>query len=383
VIQCYSADLIHNGTIFLPKNTVVTLSEHGEILDIGQNAHAAVQHLDGLLCPSFINAHCHLELSYLHGKIPKHTGLVSFLQHVNKLNYQPNTDEVLNAISTQDDTMYRNGISAVADICNNTNSVQQKAISKIYYHNFIETFGALPSAAEQRWLQAKQVHKQFSSATITPHACYSISQELFALINQSIKGDKLLSIHNQESQQEDELTIYGTGEFVSMLNSINPNIPTQAHHLTALEYTLSQLPAAQKMLFVHNTFSAQNDVQEAVQKLRETYWCVCPAANMYIEQKINPLYKQLHDLGLCIVVGTDSLASNDKLCMVHELYNLHQYLPDLKIEHTLQWATKNGAQMLGLNDLGEIKVGKKPQLVHISNWQKQDEIPENPSISRI
>jgi aminodeoxyfutalosine deaminase len=383
MVQHFSADLIHDGTNFLPAGTVISVSENGAIISINSTSSDVVQFLPGLICPSFINAHCHLELSYLNGKIPKHTGLVGFLQHMSQLNYQPNLNEVENAIEKYDTLMYQNGIAAVADICNTTNTILQKKESKIYYHNFIEVFGSLPRIAQARWQEVQEIHQEFQAGTITPHAAYSISEALFTLINENVDDQKLLSIHNQESAEEDKLIMHGTGDFVNMLRSISTEISTQAKNKSALTYTLSQLPNAQKMLFVHNTFTANEDVIFAQNNLQKSFWCVCPAANDYIEQHINPKYKQWHHQGAQIVIGTDSLASNDKLCMVHELFVLHQYLPNLSPEISLQWATKNGAQMLELNDLGQIQVGKKPQLINITNWQKMAEIPENAIIQRL
>jgi aminodeoxyfutalosine deaminase len=383
IMQHFSADLIHDGTSFLPKGTIISVESNGQIVSINSTCTENVQFLPGLICPSFINAHCHLELSYLQGKIPKHTGLVDFLKNMNQLNYEPNLIDVYKAIAKQDIQMYKNGISAVADICNTTNTSIQKKESAIHYENFIEVYGALPQAAENRWKLAQKVKEIFIQGSITAHAAYSLSKDLFTLLNTHLTSEKLISIHNQESAEEDKLIMHGKGDFVNLLHAINNEISTQAKNKSALAYTLSQLPNARKILFVHNTFTNDEDIILAQNILRESYWCVCPAANDYIEQHINPNYKKWHAQGLQIVIGTDSLASNDRLCMVHELFVLHQYLPQLSPEISLQWATKNGAAMLGLIDLGEIKVGKKPQLINISNWQKITTIPENAIIQRL
>ncbi|RZM20951.1 MAG: amidohydrolase, partial [Pedobacter sp.] len=69
----------------------------------------------GLLVPGFINTHCHLELSNLKGKIPKHTGLPRFVQEVIKLR-SSDEYEINLAMLEADKQMLDNGIVAVGDI---------------------------------------------------------------------------------------------------------------------------------------------------------------------------------------------------------------------------------------------------------------------------
>ncbi|MGH2644113.1 MAG: hypothetical protein ACRDE2_09205, partial [Chitinophagaceae bacterium] len=73
----FSADLIFDGKCFVKDKTLI-IDEEGKILDLIPSAKAGedIRFFDGILCPGFINAHCHLELSHLKDKIQTHTGLV-------------------------------------------------------------------------------------------------------------------------------------------------------------------------------------------------------------------------------------------------------------------------------------------------------------------
>ena len=75
---------LFDGTRLLGADKVLVLDTDGTVLDILDKAAAGegVQQLDGLLCPGFINSHCHLELSHMQGVIPEKTGLPAFLTAV-------------------------------------------------------------------------------------------------------------------------------------------------------------------------------------------------------------------------------------------------------------------------------------------------------------
>ena len=97
--------------------------------------------------------------------------------------------------------MYENGIVAVGDISKQQCYRSHKAKSKIYYHTFVETFGFLPERAQEVFDKALAVLGEFKPqpCSVTPHAPYSVSKELFKLIKRySETGDNLISIHNQE-----------------------------------------------------------------------------------------------------------------------------------------------------------------------------------------
>ena len=75
----------------------------------------------------------------------------------------------------------------------------------------------------------------------------------------------------------------------------------------------------------------------------------------------------MRDNGLAIMLGTDSLSSNDDLDMVAEMECLHRNFPDVPMSEILTWASANGARFLGKdNVLGALKPGMRPGIVRIS-----------------
>ena len=170
----------------LGAGNVLITDADGTIEAILSTADAGddIQYFNGILCPGFVNAHCHIELSHLKGKIPGRTGLVDFVQQVMKQRTVAE-DEKARAMQQAEKEMYDSGIVAVGDICNTTDSLTIKEKSKIRWHNFIEVSGFVDAGADKRFTAIKDILHQFPAgkSTLSPHAPYSVSKKLFELIN--------------------------------------------------------------------------------------------------------------------------------------------------------------------------------------------------------
>jgi aminodeoxyfutalosine deaminase len=175
----FSADKIFDGYQFVEQKVLLT-DAAGVVKDIVDEKEAGddVEKLNGIICPGFINAHCHLELSHLKGHIPKHTGLVDFVLKVVTERHFAEHD-ILEAIEDAEDEMLQNGIVAVGDICNNTLTIPQKNKGRLAYHNFIEASGFIPTLAKERFDKSLEILQEYQATnnqkreTIAPHAPYS------------------------------------------------------------------------------------------------------------------------------------------------------------------------------------------------------------------
>ena len=364
----FSADWIFPVNMPPIKNGVVSISESGEIEAVFTD-HAAskltveIEKHKGAIVPGFVNTHCHLELSHMHGQIPEKTGLVGFVQTVIK-NRQSDNDMVIEAMKTADQQMLNNGIVAVGDISNQSISRDVKFQSTIHYHTFVEAMSFNPARADAVMENAIALKNDFLPlpASIVPHAPYSVSEKLFQLISERAETDKdFISIHNQETTDENNFFLTKTGGFLNLYKFLGLEI--EFFQPTAKTSLQSWLPYVkkQKTLLVHNTVTSEEDVAFARQNHPDLYWCLCPQANLYIEDAL-PNVDLFIDENLKITLGTDSLASNHQLNILSEMKVLQEH-KKVNFEHLLQWATINGAQFLGLyRRLGTIEVGKSPGL---------------------
>lgn len=375
MIQYYSADYILPVSSEPLKNGTVAVAEDGSIVGLYAENSVAIQNrtlkkLSGIIVPGFINAHCHLELSHLHKQVPEKQGLIPFIKNVIKLRDTVEADQ-LKAMQKADQQMLENGIVAVADISNKIDSKPVKEKSALYYYTFVELLCFNPERAKDVFRTGTTLLKDFLplAGSIVPHAPYSVCKELFKFIGKFCgESGSPLSIHNQESDDENKLYRYKTGEFLNFYKDMGMNIDFfRSQARDSIQSIIQLIPVQQNAMLVHNTYTSSKDVYFVLRSGRNVTWCFCPNANLYIENRL-PKINIFRTHGFNITLGTDSLASNDKLCILSELKTLHKHFPSLLLTETIHWATLNGAKFLGIDDrLGSIEKGKKPGLNLIKN----------------
>jgi cytosine/adenosine deaminase-related metal-dependent hydrolase len=352
----------------LLKRGIVTVGSDGVIInvedtggDLEESRH--IEFYNGILVPGFVNCHCHLELSGLKGVVQEKTGLPEFLATMRRSSGSPkNIDSMVRA----DREMYDQGIVLCGDICNSTDSFPVKSDGKIKYHNFIELFGSLPISADARINAAKEIMAASSAAylpfSVTPHSVYSVSVPLMRKIKELGEDNRVSSIHFMESVSEREYINDRSGKLADSFKADGLFLEEGfgfKDHITALGEGIMD---ESNLILVHNTFVDLDTVATMV-KRPNTYWCLCPNSNLYIEDVLPPL-KMLMDKDAEIVIGTDSLASNNKLSVLEEIMTLQRAFPELTMTQILGWATINGAKALGRNnEFGSIEAGKRPGLL--------------------
>jgi len=386
----FKADYLFNGQKLLKGDNVLIADENGEIKEI-VNTHDAgenIESFEGIISPGFVNAHCHLELSHLKNIIPEKTGLVGFVSKVVSERHF-GEDEILDSIEKGEEEMWQNGIGAVGDICNNALSASQKTKHSLQYYNFIETTGWLPEIAKLRFEKSKSIYDEFVKnglkASIVPHAPYSVSENLWEKMIPFFKA-KTVSIHNQESADEDPFFLEGKGDFTKMYKMMNiDNSFYKPRKMRSVESYFEKFSLAASVILVHNTFTKQEDLDFINQRKNEKQlisFCLCPNANLYIENALPPVDLFLKN-DVNIILGTDSLASNHQLDILEEIKTISKNFAGIKTETLLQWATINGAKALQMDkELGSFEKGKTPGVILIGNI-KNEKITNSSKVKRL
>ena len=380
--------LFTGHTIVDGGNRVVVTTKDGVIENIiaASDAGEDIQELDGLLCPGFINAHCHLELSHLKDAIPTETGLSEFVKQI--VPKRAAAQAVIEAaIEAAENEMYNNGIVAVGDICNTADTIAAKTKGKLAYYNFVEIYGLDPLLAAQKMNEGLLLQAQYEAANlkavVIPHASYSVPAALLELLAKKY-GSNTISIHNQETKAENDFFEKKIGAFVDMYARVGVDLdfftPTK---MTSLQSVLPYLKDAAKTIWVHNSFTSESDIKAVQGTNTDAYWCLCPSANQYIENTMPPV-QLLREQHANIVVGTDSYASNWSLNMLDELKRIQSHNSQIPIAEMLTWITSNGARALQMEDkLGSIEVGKKPGLSLIKNLSSAGQLEPKTYVSKI
>ena len=363
-----SAEPIRNGYVEYDEadGAIVALGECAE----GEEVQS------GALVPGFVNGHCHVELSHLHKKFRKGTGMAGFIDQINELRDWAGNDVKARLVQEWMDKMWNDGVSAMADISNDESSFEVKKAHKMYTRTFLEVFGSEPEMCDDVMAGVKALNAEADEVGIdaapTPHSCYTMSPQLLSASAGAGLERGFISYHSQESQEEEDLLLTGTGAMYENRKRSGMSTPPVTGE-SSLKYFIERLAAARKapydehILLVHNVCLAQDDIDAAKKVMKNVYWAVCPLSNIFIHNALPPI-PLMRENGLAVIVGTDSLSSNDDLDMVKELCCLHENFPQVPMTQLLEWACLNGAKFLKKDDvLGTLSVGKKPGLVLISN----------------
>lgn len=337
------------------RRGIVTIAGDGTVTGVEDTGgtlreSASTEFYNGVIIPGFVNCHAHLELSHMRGLIPAGGGLSDFILSVRNMR-KASDDDIMAAASEADNEMYSGGVAACGDISNSPLTAGIKSKSPIHYITFAEAFGLEPAVAEIRMQGALEVCREMRrrslQAYVTPHSLYSLSLPLSKLIREHIPADSIISLHFLESDDERRMAQGHADE---------------ALHLSGL---------ASRLLLVHNRVITREEAVKTASAVN-TWFCLCPSSNIYISGKMPPA-AMLREVTRNIAVGTDSLASTDRLSMISELLLLQEAVPDITADELIRWGTINGARALKCDDtLGSIEPGKRPGLLLVEPYDLQN-----------
>ena len=363
----------------------------GEILAVG-SCPDGTEVSEGALVPGFVNAHCHVELSHLHKKFVKGSGMAGFIDQINALRDWAGREKKQVLVKEWMDKMWKDGVSAMADISNDDSSFEIKASHDMYTRTFLEVFGSEPEMCEGVMKDVTELQKIADEAGIdaapTPHSCYTMSPQLLSESAAAGLERGYISYHSQESQEEEDLLLSGSGAMYEnrVRNGMSTPPVTGESSLKYFIQRLSQAheaPYDEHILLVHNVCLAQDDIDAAKKVMNNVWWAICPLSNIFIHNALPPI-PLMRENGLAIALGTDSLSSNDDLDMVAEMICLHKNFPDVPMNEILTWASLNGARFLSKDaELGSLEIGKKPGIVRISNMDENGYVTSTSRSERV
>lgn len=363
----------------------------GTVLEVGVcDSDEEVQ--AGVIVPGFVNAHCHVELSHLHGKFVKGTGMAGFIDQINALRDWAGRDVKVGLTRKWMDKMWEDGVSAMADISNDDSSFDVKKSHPMYTRTFLEVFGSEPEMCEGVMKEVAGLEEIARNAGLdaapTPHSCYTMSPQLLSASAAAGLDSGFLSYHSQESQEEEDLVMRGEGAMYENRKRSGMSTPPVTGE-SSLKYFIDRLadvrkaPYEENILLVHNVCLQQSDIDAVRKVMKNVYFAICPLSNIFIHNVLPPI-ALMRENGLDIVLGTDSLSSNDDLDMVKELVCLHENFPEVPMSELLSWACLNGARFLKKDDeLGSLTPGKRPGIVLVTGTDENGFVTSGSRSKRI
>jgi len=327
------------------------------------------------IMPGLVNAHTHLELSWMAGMVPAASAMhewIRAMMHVRRV-AAPSNDAVTSAALEAARGAADSGTVLVGDISNSlvTPAVLEAAhLGGVVFHELIGFSAPDPVAsvteARERVAEAEAAVGNAPipiEVTLAAHAPYSVSPALFREIaGRHDPGP--LTVHLAESPEEIEFLRSGHGPMRAMLEEFGVwSTAWTAPGCDPVEY-LHRLGYLQPgMLAVH----AVHLRDEALSRLRSADATVvtCPRSNLWVGAGV-PRIAHFYAARVPVAIGTDSLASTPSLNMFDELAELRRLAPDVTAASFLESATRIGAEALGFGrSYGTLAPGKQAALISV------------------
>lgn len=297
---------------------------------------------EGVVIPGLVNAHTHLELSFLKGKLSLSLGSMSdFVKSIAAERKNVTPQEIRQEAFAAMRYAYERGTYYYNDIANDA-EFSRFLSSSIYFHGnrFYEALGFSPEVSEKRIAEVEKVIRADKHIQPTPHSPYGSSPQIIKNMREWDRNNSL-SIHLLESPHEHLIT-KGKGELMDFLESINQHHRHPEYkNLSIVEY-LNEMGVYQyKNLFlVHLTYATEHDIEYLSEHVPHAAWVLCHRSNRFMGfERTN--FEKLFKSPLKMLIGTDSMASAPNVSVLDELYALA--LEDFTNESNLWQAATHSA----------------------------------------
>lgn len=346
------------GAVLLPEGVrhgvTVTVSDEGTVLAVDDRGGVAV---DGLLVPGLVNAHVHLELSHLRGRVPGGQGLPAWVSAQLALRTEPAGTAASSAVAE----LVRFGTGAVAEVTNGGAAVPYLEAAGVDGVIHAEVLGIDPAMAPAA-LAAAAAITSVLPVRPSPHAPYSTSERLLATaVRSGGPAAPPATIHLDEDPAERRFLATGDGPWAAFMDALGRDRSSfRAPATTPVDYLARLGLLGPRLALVHLTGARGADLDRVGRSGSPVV--LCPRSALHIGGRLADVAGLL-ERGVVVAVGTDSLASCPDLDLLAELEVLARTHPTVPAERWLHAATAGGAAVLGRPDLGRIAVGARPGLL--------------------
>jgi len=369
-----SSPPLQDGALAVEGGRIVSAGLRKVVLDDVAGEEVEVRDLgNAVVLPGLVNAHTHLELSWMAGEPLAERDYVAWVRGFVRQRDGEVDDVARKAAEAAIETIIARGTVAVGDISNHDWMPALLARTPLWAVVFHELFGFRAVDAEPlvdeaaRRLDAMDADCSESEGRVrvalTPHAPHTTSAALMkALAGRSAATGAPLSVHVAESETEASFLRGGAEEFREFLiergmwdEGWKPPGQSPVEYLDRLHVLTP------RTLAVHCVHLGQRDVSRL--QARGVTVVTCPRSNERLGVGNTPVPKLLGE-GIPVALGTDSQASAPDLDLFAEMATLRTQHPGIAPLAALRMATVNGASALGLGDrLGTLEPGKVPAAI--------------------
>ncbi len=364
-----AADPIPNSWVALDRGRIVALGRPNDgggagVVDLG---HAAI-------VPGLVNAHTHLELSYLRDSIAPAGQFLDWIRAVmarRKEFPDPADPRILEGVREGIREARATGTALLGDISNTLVTAPLLAeadMPAVVFYELLKFDETDPAGRVQRARQQLDALPAFPDVrtSIAPHAPYSVAPLLFRAIRADLDRHPFdtSTVHLAESAEEVRFLKDGDGPWRDLLEELGVWASEwKPPGSSPVAYLADAGFLARRVLAVHAVQCTSADISRLA-----AIGCTivaCPRSNRYVGVGSPPL-EAFYRAGASVAFGTDSLASVEDLNLFSELAEARRIAPAVPARQLLESATLEGARALGYEELGSIEPGKRAALLSVS-----------------
>lgn len=332
---------------------------------------ARVDFGESIILPGLVNVHAHPELAGFRGlleDLPFHEWIPTLMRC--KRGAQLTFDDYAIAARWTCVEALRAGITTIGATEDSGAAVDAIAAAGMRGLVFLEVFGPAPEQAEGALASLREKVALHAHAVsdrvrigVSPHAPYTVSDALYVLVAAYARAENLpLATHAAESDAEAALVRTGTGPFADALRTRGVASPARGASTIDLLARTGIMDCAP--LLIHAVRVSPEDVRTIAASGATI--AHCPIANARLGHGTAPMVEAV-GAGITVGIGTDSVASNNRLDMLEEA-RFAQALQRARLEspsafaaeQLLRMVTIDGARILGLDDrIGSLEAGKE------------------------
>jgi cytosine/adenosine deaminase-related metal-dependent hydrolase len=357
--------------------------DRGRIVALGRRAAndptPGIELGDVAVMPALVNAHTHLELSYLRDQIAPASTFTAWARQIIYARRMKPTDPMAlqvpadEAIDAAIDECVRCGTAVVGDIGNTHAAFRKIAASPLAGVFFWELIGFnLPDADFDALVEhavgdlQELPTTERVRASLAAHAPYSVAPLFFRAIKKAVSKMPFVpcSVHLAENAEEVELLMTGGGPWKALMKDIGSwNHAWTAPRVSSVQYLDQMGFLDNRLLAVHGVQMSPADLETL--RARGVTLVTCPRSNGHTGAGVPPI-SDFYESGVRVAIGTDSLASAPDLNVFAEVATLHALAPSVPATSLLESATIQGARALGFDaDYGTIEPGKLARLLAV------------------
>ncbi len=328
-----------------------------------------------VIMPGLVNAHTHLELSYLRDQVPPASEFITWIRAVMAARREqpdPAAPEIAVAIAEAIREAEAYGTAIVGDITNTLVTMAplvRSALAAVVFYELIRFNAPDPNALVDRARQdIEALHPTDRvRVSLAAHAPYSVAPLLFRAIQRALDREPFLpcSVHLAESTEEMQFIEHGTGPWRELLEEIGTWNPAWiVPGVSPVQYLDEAGFLTAHVLAVHGVQMTPADLSRLA--ARGATLVACPRSNGHTGAGAPPL-EEFYKSGVRVAVGTDSLASAPDLNVFAELATMRALAPSVPAASLLESATVEGARALGFEEeYGTIEPGKRARLLAVA-----------------